>query len=416
MITLTAAMIIACIVTTSYLTSFPFLFFVNADTNNIYKKFLSQFTFTSLILPSSNNDNENKVSYNTFQDKIAPEFDNTGDGINAVNINNGQPISMTSLKGKVVLVNFWTYSCINVLRTVPHLIEWNAKYGGDKGLVIVGVHTPEFEFEKNTDFVKTSLQKYGIKYPVIQDNDYKIWKSYGNNYWPRMYLVDDQGFVRYDKIGEGDYKQTEQAIQSLLDERNNSQKIKNMNIVGTALSYENKSQFNPASNINNFLEQPVDFSKIKTPELYFGNQGSNSAVGNSEGVFEPGQTEIYNLSSITSNSSIEPNKIYLEGKWKNNHDNLELQSDTGRIILIYSAQYVNLIAGGKGQGTVYEDDTLLHNNYKGVDTKNNDSKFVVDYPRLYNIVNHQSYGNENFHSLMIDVKGKGFQAYVFTFG
>jgi thiol-disulfide isomerase/thioredoxin len=415
MIILTAAMIIACIVTTSYLTSFPFLFFVNADTNNIYKKFLSQFTFTSLIRPSSNNDND--VSDNVIsQFKITPEFDNTGEGINAVNINNGQPISMTSLKGKVVLVNFWTYSCINVLRTVPHLIEWNAKYGGDKGLVIVGVHTPEFEFEKNTDFVKTSLQKYGIKYPVIQDNDYKIWKSYGNNYWPRMYLVDDHGFVRYDKIGEGDYKQTEQAIQSLLDERNNSQKIKNMNINGTVLTYENKSQFNPASNINNFLEQPVDFSKIKTPELYFGNQGSNSAVGNSEGVFEPGQTVIYNLSSITSNSSIEPNKIYLEGKWKNNHDNLELQSDTGRIILIYSAQYVNLIAGGTGQGTVYEDDTLLPNNYKGVDTKNNDSKFVVDYPRLYNIVNHQSYGNEDFHSLIIDVKGKGFQAFVFTFG
>ena len=99
---------------------------------------------------------------------------------------------MADLKGKVVLVNFWTYSCINVLRTLPHIIEWNTKYA-DKGLVIVGVHTPEFGFEKNTDFVKTSLQKYGIKYPVIQDNDYKIWNAYGNNYWPRMYLVDDKG-------------------------------------------------------------------------------------------------------------------------------------------------------------------------------------------------------------------------------
>ncbi|MGN6346148.1 MAG: cytochrome c biogenesis protein DipZ, partial [Candidatus Nitrosocosmicus sp.] len=146
-IVLTAAVTIACIVTTSYLTSFPSLFFANADTNNIYEKLSSQ--FTSLIHPSSNGENDNKVSDNTFQNKIAPEFKKTGDGINAVNINNGQPISMTSLKGRVVLVNFWTYSCINVLRTVPHLIEWNAKYGGDKGLVIVGVHTPEFEFEKN---------------------------------------------------------------------------------------------------------------------------------------------------------------------------------------------------------------------------------------------------------------------------
>ena len=151
--------------------------------------------------------------------------------------------------------------------------------------------------------------------------------------------------------------------------------------------------------------------------MYFGNQGSNSAVGNSEGVFEPGQIVTYNLPSSISNSSIQPNTIYLEGKWKNNHDNVELQSDTGRIVLIYSAQYVNLVAGGTGQGIVHEDNSLLSNSSKGVDTANkNDSKFVIDYPRLYNIVNHQSYDDEDFHSLVIDVKGKGFQAYVFTFG
>jgi thiol-disulfide isomerase/thioredoxin len=328
---------------------------------------------------------------------------------------------MADLKGKVVLVNFWTYSCINVLRTLPHLEDWNTKYGGDNGLVIVGVHTPEFGFEKNTDFVKTSLQKYGLKYPVIQDNDYKIWNAYGNNYWPRMYLVDDKGVIRYDKIGEGDYNQTEKVIQSLLAERSSSNKeIKNMdNINSTTFSLDNKSQFNFAKNdISNFLKQPVDFSKIKTPELYFGNQGSNSAVENSAGVFEPGQILTYNLlPSSISNSTIKPNTIYLEGKWKNNHDNLELQSDTGHIVLIYSAQYVNLVAGGTGQGIVHEDNSLLSNYSKGVDTANkNDSKFVIDYPRLYNIVNHHSYDNEDVHSLVIDVKGKGFQAYAFTFG
>ena len=95
----------------------------------------------------------------------------------------------------MVLVNFWTYSCINVLRTVPHIIDWNTKYALIKDLVIVGVHTPEFEFEKNTDYVNTSLQKYGIKYPVIQDNDHKIWNAYENNYWPRMYIVDPQGYI-----------------------------------------------------------------------------------------------------------------------------------------------------------------------------------------------------------------------------
>jgi thiol-disulfide isomerase/thioredoxin len=346
------------------------------------------------------------------QSKIAPEFEKTGESI--ININNGQPLTMADLKGKVVLVNFWTYSCINVLRTLPHIIDWNTKYA-DKGLVTVGVHTPEFGFEKNIDYVKTSLQKYGIKYPVIQDNDYKIWNAYGNNYWPRMYLVDDKGFIRYDKIGESEYNQTEKVIQSLLAERNSNKDIENIDMNTTLLPPENKSQFNSTNNISSFFKQPVDFSKIKTPELYFGNQSSSSSIGNSEGISKPGQIVTYTLTPSISNSSIKPNTIYLEGKWKNNHDNVELQSDTGRIILNFSAKSVNLVAGGKGQGTVYEDNSLLSNYSKGVDTKN-DSKFVIDYPRLYNIVNHQSYDNEDFHSLMIDVKGKGFQAYVFTFG
>jgi thiol-disulfide isomerase/thioredoxin len=355
------------------------------------------------------------INYLTYfsQSKIAPEFEKTGESIKNINSinNNGQPLTMAGLKGKVVLVNFWTYSCINVLRTLSHLIDWNTKYA-DKGLVIVGVHTPEFGFEKNTDFVKASLQKYGIRYPVIQDNDYKIWNAYGNNYWPRMYLIDDQGLIRYDKIGEGDYNQTEKVIQSLLSERNNNKEIKNIDNRNTTLPYENKSQFNSTNNIHNFLEQPVNFSKIKTPELYFGNQGSNSAIGNSDDI-QPGQIVTYTIPSI-SNSSIKPNTIYLEGKWKNNHDNVELQGDTGRIVLIYSAKSVNLVAGGTGQGIVYKDNSLLPNYSKGVDTKN-DSKFIIDYPRLYNIVYHPSYDND-FHLLVIDVKGKGFQAYVFTFG
>ena len=380
----------------------PFPFTVNAGTNSDGKIFPE---YASLI-PQID---EKKVSGNKSQYKIAPEFEKSGEGVDIININDGKPLTMASLKGKVVLVNFWTYSCINVLRTVPHIIEWNAKYA-DKGLVIVGVHTPEFEFEKNIDYVNTSLQKYGIKYPVIQDNDYKIWNAYENNYWPRMYIVDPQGYIVYNKIGEGDYNQTEKVIQSLLAERNGNKEIENIDL-NTTFLYENKSQFNSTNNINNFLKQPVEFSKIKTPELYFGNQGSNSAIGNSEGV-HPGQTVTYTIPSL--NGSIKPNTIYLEGKWKINHDNVELQSDSGRIGLLYSAKSVNLVAGGKGQGIVNEDNSLLSNYSRGVDTKN-DSQFIIDYPRLYNIVNHQSY-DDDFHSLIIDVKGKGFQAYVFTFG
>ncbi len=379
-----------------------FLFPVNADTNSD-RKILPKY---ATLIPQID---EKKVSGNKSQYKIAPEFEKSNEGIDIININDGKPLTMASLKGKVVLVNFWTYSCINVLRTVPHILDWNTKYA-DNGLVIVGVHTPEFEFEKNTDYVNTSLQKYGIKYPVIQDNDHKIWNAYENNYWPRMYIVDPQGYIVYNKIGEGDYNQTEKVIQSLLAERNGNKEIENIDL-NTTFPYDKKSQFNSTNNINNFLKQPVEFSKIKTPELYFGNQGSNSAIGNSEGV-HPGQTVTYTIPSL--NGSIKPNTIYLEGKWKINHDNVELQNDSGRIGLLYSAKSVNLVAGGKGQGIVNEDNSLLSNYSRGVDTKN-DSQFVIDYPRLYNIVNHQSY-EDDFHSLIIDVKGKGFQAYVFTFG
>ena len=339
-----------------------------------------------------------------FSTSIAPGFEKTG---GTLNIDNSQlPITTDSLKGKVVLVNFWTYSCINVLRTLPYLIDWNTKYS-DKGLVIVGVHTPEFEFEKNIDNLKKAVERYGIEYPVIQDNEYKTWNAYGNNYWPRMYLVDDQGHIRYDRIGEGNYDQTEKMVQSLLSERNS--KI-GMEILesNSKPSDVNKTPSNQ-NKISGFLKQPVDFTKIKTSELYFGHKFKDTSLGNPEG-FHPGQVIKY---AIPSNSSIKSNTIYLEGEWKNNPDNMELQSELGKIVLTYSAKSVNLVAGGIGQAIVHEDNSLLDNNSKGVDIVD-DHKLLIDSPRLYNIANHQLY--DGTHSLIIDIKGKGFQAYTFTFG
>jgi thiol-disulfide isomerase/thioredoxin len=146
------------------------------------------------------------------QFKKAPEFtDITG------YVNTPAPIKLADLKGKVVLVHFWTYTCINCIHTIPHLNEWYQKYS-NKGLVIVGVQTPEFDFEKNIDDVKTAVQNFQIKYPVIQDNNYVNWNAYANNYWPRDYLIDNQGLIRYNHIGEGGYDQTEQMIKSLLAE------------------------------------------------------------------------------------------------------------------------------------------------------------------------------------------------------
>jgi thiol-disulfide isomerase/thioredoxin len=128
---------------------------------------------------------------------------------------NSAPLDMKQLRGKVVLVDFWTFDCINCAHTVPHVKDWYARYR-DKGLVVVGVHTPEYSFERNTDNLKNAIKRYGIEYPVAQDNQYATWNAYGNQYWPALYLIDKNGRLAYSHFGEGDYEKTEQEIQSLL--------------------------------------------------------------------------------------------------------------------------------------------------------------------------------------------------------
>jgi len=159
-----------------------------------------------------NRNTHNHFMIDKSQFKKAPEFA----GITGF-VNTPVPIKLVDLKGKVVLVHIWTYTCINCIHTIPHLNDWYQNYS-NKRLVIVGVQTPEFSDEKNIDDVKTAVNKFQIKYPVILDNNYANLNAYGNNYWPRDYLVDNQRYIRYCLIGEGDYNQTEQMIQSLLAE------------------------------------------------------------------------------------------------------------------------------------------------------------------------------------------------------
>jgi thiol-disulfide isomerase/thioredoxin len=329
------------------------------------------------------------------QFKKAPEFAKITGYINT------EPINLKNLKGKVVLVDFWTYSCINCIRTIPYLVDWNEKYS-DKGLVIVGIHSPEFEFEKNIDNVKAAVQKYGIKYPVLQDNDKGTWDAYQNRYWPRKYLIDNEGYIRYDHIGEGGYAEIEKVIQSLLTERAAQTGISEINL------NINKNTTTPKN------VQTVDFAKVNTPELYFGYQLARAPLGNPEG-FKPNQIVTY---SIPQRFDLKPNAIYLIGDWKNNADNMELQSDTGRIALVYSAKSANIVAGEKGavaaaELSISEDGSALTNKSgRGIDLSDQ-GKLVVDGQRLYNLSMHEGYG---WHSLIIDVKGKGFQMYTFTFG
>ena len=143
--------------------------------------------------------------------KTAPELDGGTRWLNS------QPLTLAGLRGRVVLIDFWTYSCINCIRTLPYLTAWDDKYK-DKGLTIVGVHSPEFEFEKNPQNVLSAMKDFGINYPVVQDNDFVIWRAYQNRYWPAKYLIDKEGVIRYTHFGEGAYDQTEKKIQELLGE------------------------------------------------------------------------------------------------------------------------------------------------------------------------------------------------------
>ena len=388
--------LIMAIAVVSLITGFA-IYFNSPYLNKAASSGQQESNFIPASIESKNGSTISQIDKSQF--KKAPDFVKiTG----YINTEEGQSINLKDLKGKVVLVDFWTYSCINCIRTLPYLVDWNEKYA-DKGLIIVGVHSPEFEFEKNIDNVKAAVQKYGIKYPVIQDNDKGTWDAYQNRYWPRKYLVDNEGYIRYDHIGEGGYAETEKVIRSLLAERAAQTGI-------SAINLDTNTNTTTPKNV-----QSVDFTKVKTPELFFGYEFARAPLGNSEG-FKPNQTVTY---SVPQRSDLKPNTIYLIGDWKNNADNMELQSDTGRIALAYSAKSVNIVAGGKGEGgggeelSISENGVALTNKSgRGIDLSEQ-GKLVVDGQRLYNLVMHEGY---DWRSLIIDVKGKGFQIYTFPFG
>ncbi len=303
---------------------------------------------------------------------------------------NSDPLRLQDLKGKVVLVDFWTYTCINCIRTLPYLKAWDEKYRDD-GLIIIGVHSPEFEFEKKYENVLNAVKKYEIKYAVAQDNNFETWRNYNNRYWPHKFLIDIDGNIRYDHIGEGNYDETEKIIQKLLKER--MEKLNQENKVETEIS-------KPKEVIN------IDYSKVNSPEIYLGYKTSRGNFGNPEGI----------ISVISHNyklpENIVLNNVYLDGEWKANDDNMELVSEKGSILLKYDAKNVNIVASGKSYGHIFLDGK----NIKGdVNMGEDENGSIVNFneERLYNLISGENYGQ---HTIKIDVVGSGFKIYTFTFG
>ena len=293
------------------------------------------------------------------------------------------------MENKVVLYDIWTYSCINCVRTLPHITAWDDKYS-DQGLLIVGIHSPEFEFEKNPDNVQMAIDKHGISYPVLLDNDMETWKAFDNRYWPRKYIADHEGYIRYDHIGEGGYQETEKIIQQLLKERSTNLGI----------------QFVSVSSLVDI--EAFEHTNFRTPELYFGYKfaQNRNQLGSQEG-FQPSRTVTY-----TEPTNIELNKFYPIGNWKNHEDGMELTTLNGSIKLSFNAKEVNIVTENNAQLEIFLDGVPLTEKYSGTDIVSGNQLIVSD-PGMYNIINSDT---SISHIMEIQIKGKGFQAFTFTFG
>jgi thiol-disulfide isomerase/thioredoxin len=289
----------------------------------------------------------------------------------------------------VVLYDIWTYSCINCVRTLPFITAWDEKYS-DQGLLIIGIHTPEFEFEKDIENVKLAVKKYGIHYPVVLDNDRKTWNAFENNYWPRKYIADQEGYIRYDHIGEGGYQETEKIIQDLLKERNESLGLN-------------------ASSAKEFVKiDEFESSWLRTPELYFGYDfvSGRNQLGSPEG-FKPNQDVTYSIPE-----SKQLHSFYLDGTWKNLSGSMKLVSDSGSIVVPYSGQEVNIVTSGDADLKIRLDGKDTDPSKYGKDVGDK-GQIHVHEPGLYNIVKTNS--SEN-HTLELFVETPGFEIFTFTFG
>lgn len=313
----------------------------------------------------------------------APEIQNPAGYVNT----DGKPITIGEFKGKkVVLLDIWTYSCINCQRTIPYLKAWDEKYR-DQGLQIIGIHTPEFAFEQDISNVEWAVQQFGIKYPTVLDNDYATWRALGNNYWPRKYLVDIDGYIVYDHIGEGSYEETEAAIQRALMER--------AMLVGDQ---------QPDETIVAAGIQQANLSGVRSPEIYFGSH-RNDRLGN--GL--PGDSGSRDFSAPESPSR---NVLYLDGRWNIMPEYAETERPGG-ILFKYSAKDVYMVASSKEpvRMRVLRDGEPV-GAFGGEDV-DADGYVTVQENRLYKLVHDENAGE---HILQLEIEGPGFQAYTFTFG
>ena len=293
---------------------------------------------------------------------------------------NSPPLTAESLIGRVVLVDFWTYTCVNWLRTLPYLRAWDEKYR-DAGLTIIGVHTPEFGFEHDAENVITQVRELGVGYPVALDNDYGVWNEFANHYWPAVYLADAAGRLRYHHFGEGEYARTEMVIQQLLTA--NGAEI-DMDLVDVQ----------PTG-----LEVAADWSTLRSPETYLGSAQS-SGFDEDRAPFD-----------------LPLNHWSLTGAWKVRRDAAVLEAPGGRIAFRFHSRDVNLVMGPVAPGVgvsvrVFLDGRPVEN---ALDTDlGAGGRTVVREQRTYQLI--RTEGGISDRVVEIEFLDGGVEAYCFTFG
>jgi thiol-disulfide isomerase/thioredoxin len=299
---------------------------------------------------------------------------------------NSTPLGAADLRGKVVLVDFGTFTCINWLRTLPYIRAWAEKYR-ELGLVLIGVQTPEFEIEHDVESVRRSLQEMRIEHPVAIDNDYAVWDAFANRYWPALYLADQEGALRYHHFGEGRYEESERAIQELLGEHDDL-----VSVEGTG------------------IEAPAAWDDVQSPETYVGYGRAERFASSGDGVAN--ERRAYDVPEV-----LRPNQWALGGEWTIRRESAVVHEAGGRIAFRFHARDLHLVLAPEHEGTPVRFRVLLDGQPPG-DSHGDDideqGGGTVSAVRLYQLV--RQAGRVSDRTFEITFLDPGAQALVFTFG
>ena len=305
---------------------------------------------------------------------------------------NSQPLTKDGLRGKVVLVDFWTYTCINWLRSLPYVRGWAGKYK-EQGLVVIGVHTPEFRFEKDVDNVRRAVEDMKIDFPIAIDNDYAIWRAFDNHYWPALYVIDAQGRIRHHQFGEGGYERSERIIQQLLGETG-------ITGIGDQLAAVEARG----------VEAEADWADLKSPENYLGHERTENFVS-------PGGAVVDKRRVYAAPARVKLNDWALSGGWTVKKDAVVLNKANGRIAYRFHARDLHLVMGAAVRGASVRFRVLIDGQPPGaahgtdVDEQGNGT---VAEQRLYQLIRQSTpIADRQFEIEFLD---PGVEAFAFTFG